>query len=209
LPGVLDNSVLGEKRLRTYGPLVQLDNPAFIHGTVEIYGKVHIAQGASLWPRVVIRAETSENIIGPHTNLQDFVLVHVGNRKGTTIGAHCSITHHATVHGCTIGDNCLIGINATVMDNAVIGENSIVAGHCIVPAGSRIPANSIVAGVPGVVVKSHNNFIANRLNAFAYHYNALAYARGEHRAWDSAAFQQAAEAERANLEAELAALESR
>ena len=194
--------------MRKFGPLVQLDNPAFIHDTVEIFGKVSIAQGASLWPRVVIRAEMHENIIGPHTNLQDFVLVHVGDRKGAIVGAHCSITHHSTVHGCTIGDNCLIGINATVMDNAVIGKNSVVAGHSIVTAGSQIPANSIVAGVPGVVVKSRNNFIANRLNAFAYHYNALAYARGEHRAWDSAAFQQATEAERTNLEAELAALEN-
>ncbi len=193
--------------MRKFGPLVQLDNPAFVHDTAEIYGKVSIAEGVSIWPRVVMRAEMYENVIGPYTNLQDFVLVHVGDGQGTFIGAHCSITHHATMHGCTIGDNCLIGINATVMDNAVIGENTIVAGHSIVTAGSRIPANSIVAGVPGVVVKSRNNFVANRLNAFSYHYNALAYAKGEHRAWDSAAFEQAREAERASLETELAALE--
>jgi carbonic anhydrase/acetyltransferase-like protein (isoleucine patch superfamily) len=193
--------------LRKFGQLVQLDNPAFIHDTAEIYGKVNIAEGVSIWPRVVIRAEMFENVIGPHTNLQDFVMVHVGDRQGTFIGANCSITHHATVHGCTIADNCLIGINATVMDSAVIGENSIVAGHSIITAGSQIPANSIVAGVPGVVVKSRNNFIGNRMNAFIYHYNALAYARGEHRAWDSAAFEQAREAELASLEAELAALE--
>ncbi|MBC8240759.1 MAG: gamma carbonic anhydrase family protein [Alphaproteobacteria bacterium] len=193
--------------MRKFGPLVQLDNPAFVHDTAEIYGKVSIAEGASVWPRVVMRAEMYEIVVGPYTNLQDFVMLHVGDRQGTFIGAHCSITHHATVHGCTIGDNCLIGINATVMDSAVIGENTIVAGHSIVTAGSQIPANSIVAGVPGAVVKSRDNFIANRLNAFIYHYNALAYARGEHRAWDSPAFEQAKAAEHANLEAELAALE--
>ncbi|MDA1101572.1 MAG: gamma carbonic anhydrase family protein [Proteobacteria bacterium] len=193
--------------MRRFGPLVQLDGPAFIHDTAEIFGKAHIAKGVSIWPRVVMRAEMYENIIGPYTNLQDFVMVHVGDGQGTVIGAHCSITHHATVHGCTIGENCLIGINATVMDNVVIGENSIVAGHSIVAAGSRIPANSIVAGVPGIVVKTRNNFVANRLNAFIYHYNALAYARGEHRAWDSAAFEQARQAERTRLEAESAALE--
>jgi|TARA_B100002003_G_scaffold193236_1_gene182684 carbonic anhydrase/acetyltransferase-like protein (isoleucine patch superfamily) len=193
--------------LRKFGPLVQFDRPAFVHDTAEIYGKVSFAEGVSIWPRVVVRAEKHENVIGPYTNLQDFVLVHVGDRQGVFIGAHCSITHNASVHGCTIGDNCLIGINATVMDNAVIGENTVVAGHSIVTAGSHIPANSVVAGVPGVVVKSRNNFIANRLNAFNYHYNALAYAKGEHRAWDSAAFEQAKQAERANLEAELAALE--
>ncbi len=193
--------------MRKFGPLVQFDRPAFVHDTAEIYGKACIAEGVSIWPRVVMRAEMYENSIGPYTNLQDFVLVHVGDCQGTFIGAHCSITHHATVHGCTIGDNCLIGINATVMDNAVIGDNTIVAGHSIVAGGSQIPANSIVAGVPGVVVKTRNNFVANRLNAFIYHYNALAYARGEHRAWDSPAFEQARIAERASLETELAALE--
>jgi carbonic anhydrase/acetyltransferase-like protein (isoleucine patch superfamily) len=194
--------------LRTFGPLVVLDNPAFIHDSVEIFGKAHIATGVSIWPRVVMRAETGENIIGPYSNLQDFVLVHIGSGHGTTIGAYCSITHNATVHGCTIGDNCLIGINATVMDNVVLGDNCIVAGHSIVPEGANIPANSIVAGVPGVVVKSRNNFVANRMNAFIYNYNGLAYARGDHRAWDSDAFGQAKAAEQASLEAEFAALEA-
>ncbi len=193
--------------MRTFGPLVELDDPAFIHETVEIFGKVQISKGVSIWPRVVIRAETMENVIGPYSNLQDFVLVHIGSGRGTHIGAYCSITHRATVHGCTIGDNCLIGINATVMDNAVIGDNCIVAGHSIVPEGAVIPANSIVAGVPGKVVKSRNNFIANRMNAFLYHYNGLAYARGEHRAWDTEEFRQARAAEQASLEAEMAALE--
>ena len=162
----------------------------------------------SIWPRVVMRAETSENIIGPYSNLQDFVLVHIGSSKGTTIGAYCSITHKATVHGCTIGDNCLIGINATVMDNVVIGDNCIVAGHSIVPEEAKIPANSIVAGVPGVVVKSRNNFVANRLNAFVYNYNGEAYTRGDYRAWDTEVFREAYAAEQASLEEELAALEA-
>jgi len=195
--------------LRKFGPLVTLDKPAFIHETVEIFGKVRINEGVSIWPRVVIRAEAYENIIGPYSNIQDFAMVHIGNSKGAIIGAHCSITHHATVHGCTIGDNCLIGINATVMDNAVIGDNCIIAGHSIVPEGAQIPANSIVAGVPGVVVKSRNNFVTNRMNAFIYHYNGLAYARGEHRAWDDPGFATAKAAEEAGLIAELAAIEAR
>ncbi len=195
--------------MRKFGPLVELDNPAFIHDTVEIFGKVSIGPGVSIWPRVVIRAETMENVIGPYSNLQDFVLVHIGSGQGTRIGAYCSVTHRATLHGCTIGDNCLIGINATEMDNVVMGDNCIVAGHSIVPEGAVIPANSIVAGVPGTVVKTRNNFIANRMNAFLYNYNGLAYARGDHRAWDSEEFRQARDAEQASLEAELAALEAR
>ncbi len=167
-----------------FGPLVTLDNPAFVHDSAEIFGRNVIREGASIWPRVVMRAEMFENDIGPYSNLQDFAMAHVGSNSGTHIGAYCSVAHHSTVHGCTIADNCLIGINATIMDDVEIGENTVVAGHTIVTAGTIIPPNSIVAGVPGKVIKTRNNFIANRMNALIYYRNARAYARGEHRAWD-------------------------
>lgn len=189
-----------------FGPLVTLNEPAFVHATASLYGKVTIEPGASIWTNTVLRAEVHEITVGPHSNIQDFVMLHVAAATGTHVGAHCSISHHATIHGCTIGDNCLIGINATVMDGAVIGDNSIVAGHCIVSDNARIPPNSIVAGVPGRVVKTRNNWIANRLNAFAYHHNGLAYAAGEHRRWDGPEWAAIFQAERARLEAEFAKL---
>lgn len=192
--------------MREFGPLVTLESPAFIHDTVEIYGKNTIGEGVSIWPRVVMRAEMFENAIGPYSNLQDFAMVHVGSNCGTTVGAYCSITHRATLHGCTLGDNCLIGINATVMDDVVIGENSIVAGHTIVTQGTEIPPNSVVAGVPGKVVRTRNSFVANRMNALLYHRNGLAYAKGEHRVWDGEAARQAIAAERERVEAEFARL---
>ena len=113
--------------MQEFGPQVTLNEPAFIHDSVDIYGANTISEGVSIWPRVVMRAEMYENIIGPFSNLQDFVMVHIGNEGGTTIGAYCSIAHRATLHGCTIGDNCLIGINATVMDDVSIGDNTVVA----------------------------------------------------------------------------------
>ena len=185
-----------------FGPLVTLQNPAFVHDSALIYGQNTIREGASVWPRVVMRAEMFDNDIGPYSNLQDFVMVHVGSQCGTRIGAYCSIAHHSTVHGCSIADNCLIGINATIMDDVEIGENTVVAGHTIVTAGTVIPPNSIVAGVPGRVVKTRNNFIANRMNALIYYRNALAYARGEHRAWDGAAAKAELQEELAQVTAE-------
>jgi carbonic anhydrase/acetyltransferase-like protein (isoleucine patch superfamily) len=141
--------------------------------------------------------------------LQDFVMVHICGNRGTTIGAYTSITHKATVHGCTIGDNCLIGINATVMDNVVIGDNSVVAGHSIVTAGTVIPANSVVAGVPAKVIKENRgNFVSNRMNALIYHRNGLAYANGDHRGWDGEATQAAIAADREKVLAEFAEREA-
>lgn len=195
-----------ESQVHDYGPEVTLNHPAYIHPTVLIYGKVTVGEGVSLWPNAVIRAEGHEIEIGPFSNVQDFVMLHLGAQCGTRIGAHCSITHHATVHGATIGDNCLVGINATVMDGCVIGDNCIVAGGAFLTENTVVPDNSIVMGVPGKVVKSRNNWIANRLNAAIYHRNALAYARGDHRAWNGPPFEDFVRATIKRLEAEFAAL---
>ena len=169
--------------MNKFGPLVTLNDPAFIHPTTLIYGKVMIGRGSSMWANTVIRAENDEVQIGANTNIQDFTMIHVGSATGSIIGDNCSVTHHCTVHGCVIEDNCLIGINATIMDSAVIGANTIVAGGAFVTEGTVIPENSIVAGVPAKVIKTRNSRDANCYNAILYNLNAEAYARGEHRAW--------------------------
>ena len=164
-----------------FGQDVKLINPAFVHPTAQIYGAVQVAEGASIWPYAVIRSEMNEVLIGEKTNIQDFVMIHVGLSHGTYIGNHCSIIHHCTLHGCRIGDSCLIGINSTIMDGCVIGNNCIIAGHTYLKEGTVIPDNSIVAGAPGKVIKEKNSSIENRLNAIGYYENALGYAQGDHR----------------------------
>ncbi len=163
------------------GPDVVLDNPAFIHETALIYGKVYVGPDVSIWPYAVIRCELNEVRIGARTNVQDFVMIHIGFDHPTLIGDDCSIAHHATLHGCTIGDRCLIGINATVMDGATIGSNSVVAGHSIVNEGAAFPENSIIAGVPGKLIKTLDSSEGNLANADFYYRIALNYARGVYR----------------------------
>lgn len=177
---------------------------AYIDPTVRIYGRVAIAEEASLWPYAVVRAESLEVRIGRYSNLQDHVMVHIGYHAPTRIGDYCSITHRVVLHGCSIGDNCLIGIGATLMDGVVLGENSIVAGHAFLREGMVVPPNSIVMGTPAKVVRTHNNYVANRLNAMLYHRNARAYARGHHRAWDGPEYEAEMAAHKARFERELA-----
>ena len=52
-----------------------------------------------------------------------------------------------------------------------------------------MPPNSIVVGSPAKVIRTVDSRIANRVNAAFYHRNALAYARGDHRAWDGSEFE--------------------
>ena len=193
--------------MQEYGSAITLNDPAFIHPSAQLYGAVTVERGASIWPNAVARAENFEIVIGEHSNIQDFVMVHVGAASGTYIGKHCSITHHATVHGCTIGDNSLIGINATIMDGCVIGENCIIAGHCYLKEGTVIPSNSVVMGIPGTVTRTCNNFVYTRFNAFVYHQNALAYAAGNQRRWSEPSFTAAADEEKKKLQRAFEAME--
>jgi len=185
-------------------PSIRFPKAVYIDPTARITGRVEIAEGASLWPYAVVRAESQFVRIGAYTNLQDHVMVHVGYHAPTIIGAYCSITHRVTLHGCTIGDNCLIGIGATLMDGVVIGDNCIVAGHTFVREGTVVPPNSIVMGTPGKVVRTANNYVANRLNAMLYHRNGACYAKGDHRAWEGPDYEAEMARHKAQFEREFA-----
>lgn len=168
-------------RMPHVGPEVELDGLALLHPTAQLHGKVWVGPGASIWPYVVMRSEMHHIRIGARTNLQDFVMVHVGNDTPTIVGEDCSITHHVTLHGCEIGDRCLIGINATIMDGAKIGANSIVAGHAIVMQNQVFPENSIIGGVPARLLATRDSGAANLRNARFYEAIARNLTRGEER----------------------------
>ncbi len=182
--------------------LVDLSRAAFVHPSACVYGKVVAHEGASIWCNAVIRSEAAHVEIGAFTNIQDFVMVHTDPGRPVVIGSHCSITHHATIHGSSIGSNVLVGINATIYGGSHIGDNSIVGQHAYVKDGTIVPANSIVVGSPAKVIRSANSWIANRLNAAFYHRNALAYAEGDHRAWEGHDFESWLASEMARITSE-------
>ncbi len=179
--------------------LQRIDPSVWIAPDAGLYGRIRIGPGSSVWPRCVIRCECQEVEVGRMTNLQDFVMIHVGYDEPTRIGDFCSITHRATIHGAVIEDDCLIGIGATVMDGARVGRGSIVAPGAVVTEGTEIPPASIVVGTPAKVIKQRDCARENRLNAWLYHRNAQAYRRGEHRAWEGEEYRAWLEAKREEI----------
>ena len=180
--------------------LQKVDPSAWIAPSALLSGGVTIEAGVSVWHHAVMRAECEEIAIGRMTNIQDFVMIHVGFSAPTRIGEFCSITHHATVHGCTIEDHCLVGINAVVMNGAVIGRGSIVAGGAFVPEGRVYPPGSIIAGVPAKVIAQRDSARANRLNAWIYHWNATRTRAGDQRAWTGDEYQKWRAVKQAEIE---------
>ena len=161
----------------------QLNKTVYRHETAYVYGKVSIGEGSSLWTYSVIRSEFNAVNIGRYTNIQDFVMIHVGDKTNTVIGDYCSIAHKAIIHGATIGDNCLIGVAAVVMDGCVIGNNTIIGAGSYLPPGTIVPDDTVYQGNPAVCLKKRNNFVANRMNAAYYNINAEHYRKEDYRAW--------------------------
>ena len=128
----------------SYGEAMQEIHPAaWIAPTAQLYGRVVVAEGASVWHNAVVRAECHDVRIGRMTNVQDFVMIHVAYERGTVVGEFCSVTHHVTLHGCTVEDHSLIGIGAVVMDGAASGAApSSRAGRSSRKARSFRPARS-------------------------------------------------------------------
>ena len=186
--------------------LLDTAEAAYIDPSAQIYGRVTMREGSSIWCNAVMRSEAAHVEIGAFSNVQDFVMIHTDPGRPVVVGTHCSITHHATLHGCTIGNHVLVGINATVYGGAVIGDNSVVGQHAYVKDGTIVPPNSIVVGSPAKVIRTANNWVANRINALFYHRNALAYSAGNHRAWDGPEFEDWAAGIMASVQAEYAAL---
>ena len=129
----------------------ELDDTAFVADGARIVGAVSLGPGASVWYNAVLRGDSSPIVIGPGSNVQDNVSIHVDAGHPVVVGSQVSIGHNAVVHGCTIGDGSLIGMGAVVLSGAVIGEGCLIAGGAVVLGGTEVPPGSLVAGVPAKV----------------------------------------------------------
>ena len=144
----------GASVLALQGKTPSVVEDAFIAEGARIVGDVSLADGASVWYNAVLRGDSAAIIIGPGSNVQDNVSVHVDASHPVIVGANVSIGHNAVVHGCTIGDGSLIGMGAVVLSGAVIGAGCLIAGGAVVLGGTDVPDGSLVAGVPAKVRRS-------------------------------------------------------
>ncbi len=140
-----------------------------------LFGKVRLAEGASVWPGCVLRGDLNDVSVGRGSNVQDGTVIHVGDRDPAIVGADVVIGHRAVVHGCTIEDAVLIGIQSTVLDGAIIGAGSVVGAGAVVTAGTRIPPRSLVLGIPGRVTKTLTGDDEAFQRALAAKYRRLAH----------------------------------
>ena len=147
----------------------QIDEEAFVAPQVFLSGDVRVDRYASLWPGVVARGDVNYISVGKYSNVQDLSCLHVADDNPCIIGDFVTVGHGAIVHGCVIEDHVLIGMGATILTGAVIGRGSIIGAGALVKENAVIPPNSLVAGVPGKIVREN----LERIDAI--HAQALKY----------------------------------
>ena len=161
------------------GDSPEIHPSVFVAPTASVIGRATLAEDASAFYGVSVRADTAAITVGTGSNLQDNVVLHADPGFPCSVGARVSVGHSAVVHGCTVEDDCLIGMSATILNGAVIGAGSLVAAGAVVLEGTVIPPRSLVAGVPAKVRRELTDEEFDGVKANAARYRELARAHRE------------------------------
>jgi Carbonic anhydrases/acetyltransferases, isoleucine patch superfamily len=127
---------------------------AFVAASADVIGRVTIHEEASVWYNTTLRGDLNDITIGPRSNVQDNVVIHLADNYGCHIGELVTVGHSAILHACEVKNEVLIGMGAIVLDGAVIGERSIIGAGALVTGGTIIPPGSLVLGSPAKVVRT-------------------------------------------------------
>lgn len=151
--------------------------PLYKSGANFIYGKgLTLGRGC----RIDVGKNKDALIIGSNARIGDYVHinadkhVYIGNNVLMASKIYISDANHGLYYGehqsipnsnpslrelyfkpVTIGDNVWIGENVVILPGTKIGNGCIVGANSVLN-GKEYPDNSIVAGVPGRVIKIYN-----------------------------------------------------
>jgi acetyltransferase-like isoleucine patch superfamily enzyme len=116
--------------------------------------------------------------IGPECWIGAFTLIDgLGGLKigrGCNISSGAQVLSHSTVRRCVtervygvvdyqateLGEFVFVGANAVILMGCKIGHHSVIAAGAVVREGTEVPPYSLVAGVPGRIVRSLETDVA-------------------------------------------------
>jgi carbonic anhydrase/acetyltransferase-like protein (isoleucine patch superfamily) len=153
------------------------NRPLFIAEGARIIGDVRLGIDVNIWFNAVLRGDITYIEIGDGTNIQDNVVVHVDYDLPAIIGSYVTVGHSAIIHGAKISSNVLIGMGSIILSGAEIGEGCIIAAGAVVKEREVIPPFSLVAGVPGKIIKTLSEDMIQKIRSSAEEYIKLAKRR--------------------------------
>ncbi|MBX3009886.1 MAG: gamma carbonic anhydrase family protein [Caldilineaceae bacterium] len=155
----------------------QIDPTVFRAPGVIIVGDVTLAAACGVWFHASLRGDVEPIVIGPRTNIQEGVIIHVDPGFPVRVGTGVTVGHGVIIHGATVGDNVIVGMRSTILNGAVIGADSIVGANSLVTEGKEFPPGSLLIGSPARVVRALtvDEIARNRLSAETYVQRAAAF----------------------------------
>ncbi|WP_454287027.1 gamma carbonic anhydrase family protein [Rhizobium arsenicireducens] len=151
-------------------PKVPSADKFWVAPDAHVIGQVDLGDDVGIWFGAVLRGDNEPIVIGAQTNIQEGVMIHTDPGFPVTIGAGCTIGHHAIIHGCTIGENSLVGMGATILNGARIGKNCLIGANALVTENKEFPDNSLIVGSPARVVRTLDEAAAAGLGLSAQSY---------------------------------------
>lgn len=136
------------------GLIPVFDPCAYVHPTAVLIGDVIVGPRCYVGANAVLRGDFGRVVLEEGTNLQDTCVAHAFPHCDTIVEVDGHVGHGAVLHGCRVGRNAMVGMNAVIMDNSSLREECIVAALAFIKANMQVAPRSLVAGVPGKVVRS-------------------------------------------------------
>jgi carbonic anhydrase/acetyltransferase-like protein (isoleucine patch superfamily) len=130
-----------------------LEGGAFAAEGAVLTGDITLGEDVSIWFGCVLRGDDAPLVIGARTNIQDLTMVHADPGLPNVIGEDVTVGHGCVLHGVKVGDRTLIGMGAILLAGSSIGDECLIAAGTVVKEGMQVPARSLVAGVPGRIVR--------------------------------------------------------
>jgi carbonic anhydrase/acetyltransferase-like protein (isoleucine patch superfamily) len=151
-------------------PMLPEPGRFWIAPDAHVIGRVRLGHDVGIWFGAVLRGDNELIDVGDATNIQEGAMLHTDMGAPLTVGAGCTVGHHAILHGCTIGDNALIGMGATVLNHVRIGSNCLVGANALLTQGNTFPDNSLIVGAPARAVRTLDEAAVATLRWSAKHY---------------------------------------
>ena len=131
-----------------------VEGGAFVAVDAIVTGDVTLGEDVGVWFGCVVRGDDAALTVGRRTNVQDLTMIHADTGVPNVIGEEVTIGHRCVLHGARVEDRCLIGMGAILLGGSVIGVESLVAAGTVVKEGFVVPPRSLVAGVPGKILRT-------------------------------------------------------
>ncbi|MFN0007430.1 MAG: gamma carbonic anhydrase family protein [Planctomycetota bacterium] len=119
-----------------------------------VTGDVTLGEDVGIWFGCVVRGDDAPLTVGRRTNVQDLTMIHADTGVPNVIGEEVTIGHRCVLHGARVEDRCLIGMGAILLGGSVVGAESLIAAGTVVKEGFVVPPRSLVAGVPGKILRT-------------------------------------------------------